>query len=710
MPSPDPAPAQTGTSPGACDSLLRLVADTVPVMLAYYDAVHLRCSFANQRFADYVGRTVESLIGTTAQEVLDAETWRQMQSCVHNALGGDVVQHICQRQLPDGSARVLEFSLHPHRAAQDAAQDGQSPVVGLMVLVNDISRHRQAEAAWRQSEERMRRFSEATEEGLVFHQNGSITDVNAAALRITGYSLAEVLGHSIFDFMLPEYRAIAMEYTRRAREHPYELALYHKSGRAIPIEAAGKTLPQEGGTQRVVIMRDITARRQEQERARFLAQHDTLTQLPNRRHLMRHLARAAVEAEQCQERLALLFIDLDHFKTVNDSLGHEAGDRLLCEMARRLQEAVNGQQFIARVGGDQFVVLQSKLLYRGLAADLANTLIQRISAAHEIGGMPLSISATIGISVLPEDGYSPDELLRHAAAAMQYAKTDGRGTHLFYAPYMLGQPAEALRQEHLLREAVPQDALRLHYQPQIDVNTGQLTGFEALVRWQHPERGLLGPDEFIPLAESRGLVTPIGRWVLREACRQAKAWQDEGLAHVPVAVNVSAMEFRQRNIVDEIQQVLADTGLAAQYLEIEITETTLMQHPEQSRTTLNELRALGVGVTVDDFGTGYSSLAYLKRYPLDKIKVDRSFVIDTPGDGEDVAIVTAIVQLARSLQLKSVAEGVETPQQLGLLQRLGCQLAQGFGIAVPMDGQAARAWLLMQPAVHANPGQSPPQP
>ena len=693
MSQPPSATELTGQGTYASDALLRLVTETVPVMLAYYDAHQLRCGFANQRFADFVGRAVDSLAGTTAQEVLDAETWQQIQPCVQRALGGDSVQHICQRQQPDGSARVLEFSLQPHRGMRD----GREEVVGLIVLVNDISRHRQAEHALRQSEERMRKFAEATEEGLVFHRDGCILDANAAALRMTGYSLAEVLGRNIFDFILPEYRTASMEYTRRGREHPYELALRHKNGHAIPIEAVGKTLPQQDGAQRLVIMRDITARREEQEHARFLAQHDTLTQLPNRRYLMRQLARAAVDAEQRQARMAVLFIDLDHFKTVNDSLGHEAGDRLLCEMARRLQEGVSGQDFIARAGGDQFVVLLQDLRYRGSAATMADALIRRISAAHEIGGTQLSLSATVGISMLPEDGYSPDELLRHAAAAMQYAKEGGRGTHLFYAPYMLGQPAEALQQEHLLREAVLQDALRLHYQPQIQLATGQLTGFEALVRWQHPERGLLGPDEFIPLAESRGLVTPIGRWVLREACRQMKAWHDEGLPRVPVAVNVSAMEFRQRNIVDEIKQVLADTGLSPEFLEIEITETTLMQHAEHSRTTLQDMRALGVAVTVDDFGTGYSSLAYLKRYPLDKIKVDRSFVIDTPNDGEDVAIITAIVQLAHSLQLQSVAEGVETPEQRALLQGLGCELAQGFGIAAPMDAQAAHAWLQTLP-------------
>ena len=685
------------------DVLLRLVADTVPVMLAYYDAQTLRCTFANQRFADFIGRAADSLPGMQASDVLDAQTWQEIQPLVQRALKGETVRHTCQRLEAGRPERVLEFTLQPHRGTpggQPATPESDS-LLGLIVLIDDISHRWQAQHTAHQSEERMRKFVEATEEGLVFHQNGRILDANEPLLRMTGYTLAEVVGRSIFDFMLPEYRALAEEYTRRAREYPYELALRHKSGRVIPIEAVGKTMAQPQGAHRVVIVRDITARHQAQERARFLALHDTLTQLPNRRHLMQQLARWAAAARQRHALLALLFIDLDHFKTVNESLGHDAGDQLLCEMARRLQDGVNATDFVARVGGDQFVVLLPDLPNRSAAGDVADALMKRMSAAYAIGGTPLSLSPSVGISVLPDDGYSPDELLRRAAAAMRQAKESGRGTRLFHAPDMEGQPAETLQQEHLLREAMSQQALLLHYQPQVHVASGRLAGFEALVRWQHPQRGLIGPEEFIPLAESRGLITPISRWVLREACRQLKAWHDEGLPRVPVAVNLSAIEFRQRDVVREIAQVLAETGLPPEYLEIEITETTLMQQAEHAHTTLQALQALGVAVTVDDFGTGYSSLAYLKRYPLDKIKVDRSFVIDTPGDADDVAIVTAIVQLAHSLQLQAVAEGVETPEQLALLRRLGCELAQGFGIASPMDAQRTRAWLQALPAAQA---------
>ncbi|MBS0293222.1 MAG: EAL domain-containing protein [Proteobacteria bacterium] len=692
MPAPtasDPVPSATGSHASA--TLLRLVAGAVPVMLAYYECPGLRCSFANQRFAAFMGRTVDALMGASAQDTLDAPTWQQIQPAVQRALAGETVQHVCELPGADGRARVLEFSLRPELDTRT----GIAATLGMLVLINDISERQAAEQAVRQSEERMRKFAEATEEGLAFHRDGCIVDANDSLLRMTGYSLAEAVGLSIFDFILPEYRALAQEYTRRGREYPYELAIRHKDGHTIPVEAVGKTMPYARDEYRVVVVRDITARRKAQERARFLAMHDPLTQLPNRSHLMLKLAQWT-SGGQRRAQAALLFIDLDHFKTINESLGHEAGDQLLCETARRLQDSVRATDFVARVGGDQFVVLLSKRRGRAAVAALADTLIERMQAAYLIDGTRLSVSPSIGISIFPDDGFGPDELLRRADAAMQQAKEGGRGTRLFYTPDMEGQPAEVLQQEHLLREAVFQEALELHYQPQVQLASGRLMGFEALVRWRHPQRGLVGPDEFIPLAESRGLISPIGRWVLREACRQLKAWQDEGLAMVPVAVNLSAMEFRQRDVAGEVARVLHETGLAPQYLEVEITETTLMQHAEHTRATLQALRDMGVAVTVDDFGTGYSSLTYLKRYPLDKLKVDRSFVNDTPNDGDNVAIVTAIVQLARSLQLQSVAEGVQTAEQFALLERLGCELAQGFGIARPMDAQHAHEWLRMQ--------------
>jgi len=386
-------------------------------------------------------------------------------------------------------------------------------------------------------------------------------------------------------------------------------------------------------------------------------------------------------------------VNLDHFKTVNDSLGHHAGDQLLCNVAERLRQGVRDADVVARLGGDEFVVVLTDVQGPDDAARVADKLLASMHGVFTLGQVPLTVSPSIGISLFPEHATTGDALLRCADAAMHHAKESGRGNRQFYTPSMEASAIDVLQHERLLREAIVDNAFVLHYQPQISLEDGSLQGLEALVRWRHPQRGLVGPDEFITFSESRGLITPIGRWVMREACRQLKEWQDEGLALVPVAVNLSALEFRQRDVAGEIAAALRDTGLAPQYLGIELTESVLMHQTGQVLDTLNALKALGVGISIDDFGTGYSSLAYLKRYPIDSLKIDRSFVVDTPGNPDDVAIVTAIIQMARSLQLKTVAEGVETPAQVQLLKDLGCDLIQGHVVSVPLDAEALQRWM-----------------
>ncbi|WP_311223076.1 MULTISPECIES: EAL domain-containing protein [unclassified Acidovorax] len=667
------------------ESMLRMVADSVPVLLAYYTLPSMRCIFANQGYAAAYGFTVDGILGQTVDEILGADAWREVRFHVSRAASGERVQYTRRHRPSDGDSRMIEVTLTPHFTPEGRR--------GTVVVVNDITHHWMSEQAVRQSEERMRKFFRATDEAIVFHRDGLVEDVNEAVTRLLGYTLQEVQGRATLSFVSDEYRAQAEEYVLAAREHSYEATVLHKDGRLIPVEIVGKTMPDAGGNYRIAVLRDITARKQAQERLEFMSQHDSLTQLPNRRHLMAQLSQTLIATQRRHARTAVLFLDLDHFKTVNDSLGHQAGDLLLCEMARRLLGAVRASDLVARVGGDQFAVVLPDIHNRGDAATVADKLLADMRAVFHVEGTPLSLSPSIGISVFPEDGHSPDELMRRADAAMHAAKDTGRGNRQFYAPGMEGRATEILQQERLLRDAIFQGAFELHYQPQVRLDDGTLVGFEALVRWRHPERGIVGPAEFIGIAESRGLITPIGRWVMREACRQTKAWHDAGLPRVPVAVNLSALEFRQRDVAGEIASVLQQTGLEPRFLEIEITESVLMQDADEARETLGALRSLGVGISIDDFGTGYSSLAYLKRYPINKLKIDRSFVMDTPGSDDDVAIVTAIVQLGRSLQLKTVAEGVETPEQLALLRQLGCDLAQGYGISRPMDSVRTRAWI-----------------
>ena len=678
------APGQGGASD---DALLRLIADSVPALMAYFDLPALRCRFANQGYAAYNGHSTDSILGLTVQEAIGDKAWQAIAPHVERSTRGEHVKYTREQTLPNGETRMIEVNLIPHFGADAPLQ------LGSFVLITDITERWRAERTVRQSEERMRKFSEATEEAIVFHRDGLITDGNEALTRLTGYALAEVTGLSIFNFISPEWRSVALDYTRSGREDPYEVTIRHKDGHAIPVEVVGKTMPLHHADYRIVVVRDITARKQAQEREAFIALHDPLTQLPNRHFLMEQLSQVLSLARRRHGRAAVLFVNLDHFKTVNDSLGHHAGDQLLCNVAERLRQGVRDADVVARLGGDEFVVVLTDVQGPEDATRVADKLLDAMHGPFTVEQVSLTISPSIGISLYPEHAATGDALLRCADAAMHHAKDSGRGTCQFYTAGMDASAIDVLRQERLLREAILANAFALHYQPQMCLADGSLKGFEALVRWQHPERGLVGPDEFITFSESRGLITPIGRWVMREACRQLKAWQDQGLAMVPVAVNLSALEFRQRDVAGEIAAVLRDTGLAPEYLEIELTESVLMHQTGDVLATLNAIKSLGVGISIDDFGTGYSSLAYLKRYPIDKLKIDRSFVMDIPGNADDVAIVTAIVQMGRSLQIMTVAEGVETQAQVDLLAGLGCDMIQGHVVAMPMDGEAILQWM-----------------
>ena len=480
---------------------------------------------------------------------------------------------------------------------------------------------------------------------------------------------------------------------RSEREDRYEAAVLHKDGRRIPVEVEAKTMPHEKDEYRIVVIRDMTARLQAQERMDFLSHHDLLTRLPNRARLNQLMTQALAQAEAQPAKLSVLSIDLDQFKAVNDSLSHHAGDMLLCEIAKRLRSNVRTHDLVARVGGDDFVVVLTNGPTLLETESIAMQLRQVIETPCDIEGTQLVVSPSIGIAIYPKDGNSPEVLLSNAEAAMHLAKSQGRSAFQFYTPTLEGRATRMLMQEQLLRQAVELGELELHYQPQAFTADGKLAGFEALVRWRHPHRGLVYPDEFIGFAEKRGLIAALDSWVLREACRQTKAWQNAGFPAIPIAVNLSAQEFRQRDVAKDVAEVLEETGLEARYLHIELTESTLMQSGGQMPDTLHALKALGVGLAIDDFGTGYSSLAYLRRHPIDKLKIDRSFVTDVPHNPDATAIVTAIVQMGHSLHLQIVAEGVETEEQLHLLQKLGCAMMQGYLVSPPLPADQAQTWM-----------------
>jgi diguanylate cyclase (GGDEF)-like protein len=418
---------------------------------------------------------------------------------------------------------------------------------------------------------------------------------------------------------------------------------------------------------------------------RHLATHDSLTGLPNRVLLEDRLTQAIARATREGHGFAVAVFDVDRFKVVNDSFGHRAGDELLKQVAQRIQGVARSIDTVVRFGGDEFVLIIDGLSQRSDAESVAQRAIEALRLPVHTEGADLHVSASVGIALFPQDGASADALLASADAAMYCVKQRGRNGLQFFAPGMDSVTHERGKLEADLHEALARAQFELHYQPKVDARTGLVHGAEALIRWRHPERGPVPPGEFIPLAEECGLIESIGQWVIREACRQARAWQLEGLARTRVAVNLSAFQFRHGTLLQTIQQALRDFSLDPSYLEVEITESALMSDPEESVQILEQLSRMGVLVSVDDFGTGYSSMSYLRRFPIDKLKIDRTFINELTSRPDDASIVRAIVSLAHSLKLKVVAEGVETPEQLEFLQSLGCDQYQGyhFSPAVP---------------------------
>jgi diguanylate cyclase (GGDEF)-like protein/PAS domain S-box-containing protein len=446
--------------------------------------------------------------------------------------------------------------------------------------------------------------------------------------------------------------------------------------------------------QYVLAFTDLSQFKDSQERLAHLAHYDTLTDLPNRLFAHQRLTHALERAQRHAESVAVLFLDLDHFKTINDGLGHAVGDELLITVARRLQQRLRNEDTLARLGGDEFLVVLENLEQPEEAAQTAQALIQLFERPLPLGNeRDAYLGASIGISYYPNDGHSADELIRNADAALYQAKAEGRNTYRFYTQALTERAHNRLSMESKLRQALKQGEFILHYQPLLDTRSGQPLGVEALVRWNSPE-GMISPADFIPLAEDTGLIVPIGTWVLREACQQAQTLRSQGLMLETVAVNLSPRQFRQPDLLKQVRDALSDSGLPAHCLELEITEGALMDDVAQTQASLRALKGLGLRLAVDDFGTGYSSLAYLRRFPLDKLKIDQSFMHGVPEDHGNMEIVATIITLARSLNLTAIAEGVETAEQLAALRTLGCEQSQGYFFSRPLPLDALREWLI----------------
>jgi diguanylate cyclase (GGDEF)-like protein/PAS domain S-box-containing protein len=435
---------------------------------------------------------------------------------------------------------------------------------------------------------------------------------------------------------------------------------------------------------RIWYFRDITERKVAEDRVQFLAFYDALTGLPNRTLFRDRMTTALADARRHNYKIALLFLDLDRFKDINDSLGHSVGDLFLQEVAERLKRFAREQDTVARLAGDEFLIMLTHVNEASDAAVAAERLMEAMTAEFVVQGQSLHVSCSVGISIFPEHGLDAETLIKNADAAMYRAKESGRKNFRFFIEDMNAQAVERLTLESSLRRALPEKEFFLMYQPQMDIATGKIVGLEALLRWQHPELGLVPPDKFIRIAENSGLIVPIGEWVLRTACLQARKWQDEELPAVSVAVNVSAVQFRQEGFCELIRRVLRETGLAPQYLEIELTESLLLANADVTLSVIQELKSIGVTLAIDDFGTGYSSFGYLRQFRVSKLKIDRSFIRDVAVNPDDAAIITAIISMAKSLHLKVIAEGVENEGQMTFLRAHYCDEIQGYYFSQPL--------------------------
>jgi len=547
-----------------------------------------------------------------------------------------------------------------------------------------------------ESESRVRAVVDSVDEGIIaINEAGMIESFNPAAERIFGHSVLEIIGKNV-ALLMPqphsnEHDSYVNNYLNAGHATVIgggrEVTGLRKDGRCFPLEL--QVSEMHIGERRMFIgtLRDITERKAAEQRIAHLATHDALTNLPNRILLQDRICQAIAQAHRDGCYVAVIFIDLDKFKVVNDSLGHDTGDFLLQAVAEKLSMGLRDVDTAARQGGDEFIIVLPGLKRREDAAIVAQKLLSSLSEPFMVKTYELHTGASIGISIYPDDGHDAATLMKNSDTAMYHAKESGRNNYQFFAAHMNAMAAERHSLETKLRHALERDEFLLYYQPIVRCESGAVIGTEALLRWQQPELGWVSPAKFIPVAEDTGLIGPLGEWVFKTACLQVRSWLDAGYAAPRVAINLSTRQFRQGDLVQVVAKIISETGIEARHIEFEITESLLMERADEAVGKLKALSDMGIRISIDDFGTGYSSLSYLKRFPIDKLKIDQSFVRDVATDPDDAAIVVAIIAMAHSLDMKVVAEGVETAEQLAFLRQHGCDECQGYYFSRPLPAQ-----------------------
>jgi diguanylate cyclase (GGDEF)-like protein/PAS domain S-box-containing protein len=664
--------------------------ETIPGPIFYKDA-QARYLGCNSAFANFIGLAVDDLIGRMPHDVAPpelADKYLAADQALFKQPGVQIYESPVR--YASGEMRDVLF----HKATFTEADGSVGGLVGFML---DITERKRMEARLQQA---ATVFDSSAEGVIITAPDGNIIAVNRAFSEITGYSEDEAIGHNPKILQSGRqgkafYRELWATIGRSGRWQG-EVWNRCKDGRIYPEWLTISAVKDIAGhlTHYVGVFSDITAIKTAYEQLNHLAHHDALTGLPNRLLLEDRLHVALQRARREETGLAILFVDLDRFKTINDSLGHHVGDRVLCEISTRLSGLIRESDTVARLGGDEFLILMEGIDNPADASTVAEKILGNLRDTPISLEQEFFVGVSIGISIFPQDGEDAATLIKHADVAMYRAKERGRNACEFFTEALSYSSLDRFQMETDLRRAIDRDELRVYLQPKFSLKTGELIGAEALVRWRHPQQGLIFPGRFIPLAEESGLIVAIGEWVQRKACRCWAEWVEEGLSPGVLSINVSGVEFRRGRIQEMVRKTLDESRLPPALLELEITEGAVMSHAESSIRVLNDLRAMGISLAIDDFGTGYSSLAYLKRLPINKLKVDQSFVRGLPDDAEDCAIARAVIALGHSLQLTIIAEGVETQEQSDFLAREGCDEMQGYLRGKPIPATEFRQQFL----------------
>jgi diguanylate cyclase (GGDEF)-like protein/PAS domain S-box-containing protein len=613
-------------------------------------------------------------------------------------------------KFPDIQTSLLEHPILKDILTQSQAKEGTSLIREVQVereifeqhihylidnrvirsYIFDVTKYKKLESSLKNNQERYKFLVQQASEGifLVDVETKQVIDANPAYCNLLGYSLEEITTLSLYDLVKSDRETIDEHLEQITANKPALIAESShrcKDGSIIGVEFH-ISLTQESDDEPIFCCttRDISERKKSAEMLQYQAFHDALTELPNRMQFTKTLSTAIANAKRQEQLMAVVFLDLDSFKNVNDTLGHSIGDRVLQNFAERLNTCVREGDTVARWGGDEFTVLLPRIRSSEDTIKLAQRIFESLRKPFEIDKHQLSIKTSIGIAVYPQDGQDAETLLKNGDAALYRTKDQGRNHYQFYNPTMTSEASLLMKLEMLLHQALERREFSLYYQPQVQLATGELTGMEALLRWQHPELGFISPNKFIPLAEKTDLMIHIGKWVIKTACEQNLAWQRAGLPPIPISVNLCAREFKQPNLAEVVARTIDETGLDPQWLELEITEATLRQNLEMAQTTLKDLQNLGVRIALDDFGTGFSSLGYLKQFSFRTLKIDQAFIRDLRGNAQERGIISAAIALGRGFNLRVVAEGVETQQQLDLLRSLQCEQGQGYWFSRPL--------------------------